>query len=214
MEIKLLLQLEARMREREASDLHYKFPEDHSIIIAMKKDITQYPDRATAAGTVYDYVNLHLLAGAALYSILAELQIEPTSDNIVKVIKLAMARLANLKDHTEEELAAWMPIYQESNMFQKCTAGKLFRFSLEVPGLWPAGATEAEEEGPTNQGNDKYNPKDLVCHKNLRYIDMQLLFALVARAAGGKRIPGKAPAGGAADRLRRGKRTRNSAWKH
>eukprot|EP00959_Pyramimonas_sp_CCMP1952_P005154 108440-Pyramimonas_sp.AAC.1 len=39
---KLLLQLEARMREREASDDHFKGPTGHPVFLAIKEATTKY----------------------------------------------------------------------------------------------------------------------------------------------------------------------------
>eukprot|EP00959_Pyramimonas_sp_CCMP1952_P156149 3265763-Pyramimonas_sp.AAC.1 len=64
-ERKLLLQLEARMRERETIDMHFKDPTGHPVLLSIKASTIRYDELVKEASAGHEYGSPHLHAAAA-----------------------------------------------------------------------------------------------------------------------------------------------------
>ena len=200
-EKKLLLQLEARMREREASDCHFKGPTGHPVFLALKEATKKYEKLVSEAGAGHEYGSPHLHAGSALLKTLAATTHEGKNED-VQCVYLAIQRLDKARETlTPADFGDWCVTCRASDLQAKNGTAPNSRLAFNFDGHWPIGLNLAQEKELSEK---QFHPQEINTANGYTWVNVNRVVSLALRAAGLSKLPGKAPVGGLAYAMRNG----------
>ena len=197
---KLTMQLEARMREQEAGDSHFRCPSGHPVIMEMSNAGQQYDSAVKAAGAQHTFGSPHLHAFIAMLDALTKTDTTGKDNEVQMIFKAAIRLKEFVAAGKPDDLEEWVHSCRASEYFKKANQQPLHRIVFNVSGHWPLAKTPEED---LDLQSVKYHPMEIDTATNKVWIQVDRLLTQALRHVGATRLPGKSPVGGLAYQMRR-----------
>ena len=201
---KLLLQLEARVRDLEADHVTFRGPFTSQIYTTMKEAQVAYNEAVSTAGAGHKFGSPHLSATRARMKALANMPLAAEATPQQKILQSATVRLATMTESSlPSDVEEWCHSCRVSELYAKSGQPKMARLTFSMTGQWLIGGTMEQETAINAMVDAKtLHPHQQTIKDGQTYVTLERLIGGSLRAAGWIRLPGKAPVGGIAYKLR------------